>query len=162
MSESLERKIYHKRLLPHQKAWLLAHPHRTEEWLRERSKDGFDIHHLDGDHDNNDPDNLVLIECADHMRIHNSAGNFLRIPTVRCVHSGTQKTRPLPDCAAPESSQKASYDLHRSGLGWMAVGRQLGVSRDVARGLARRHAKRAGLEWPTLPVNWQIPARGAL
>ena len=32
--------------------------------------EGFDVHHIDGDHDNNDPDNLVLIEHADHFRLH--------------------------------------------------------------------------------------------
>lgn len=38
--------------------------------MRERMADGFDIHHLDGNHDNNDPANLVLIEHTDHMALH--------------------------------------------------------------------------------------------
>lgn len=54
----------------HHKAWLQAHPHRTVEWLRERIREGFDIHHLDGDYTNNDPDNLVLIEHTDHLMLH--------------------------------------------------------------------------------------------
>jgi hypothetical protein len=33
-------------------------------------RDGFDVHHLDGDHANNEPANLVLIEHTDHMAIH--------------------------------------------------------------------------------------------
>ena len=52
------------------KAWLAAHPERSEAWLRECFRDGFDVHHLDGNHQNNDPANLVLIEHVDHMRIH--------------------------------------------------------------------------------------------
>lgn len=32
--------------------------------------EGFDVHHLDGDHENNDPANLVLIEHTDHMMMH--------------------------------------------------------------------------------------------
>jgi hypothetical protein len=51
-------------------AWLGAHPNRTDDWLKARIKDGFDVHHLDGDHDNNDPANLVLIEHSDHMMLH--------------------------------------------------------------------------------------------
>ncbi len=51
-------------------AWLSEHPHRSEEWLKARLKDGFDVHHLDGDHKNSDPANLVLIEHADHMMLH--------------------------------------------------------------------------------------------
>jgi hypothetical protein len=55
----------------HHKAWLEAHPERTARWLREMLRDGFSIHHLDGNHGNNDPDNLVLIENTDHALIHN-------------------------------------------------------------------------------------------
>jgi len=54
----------------HQRAWLKANPHRAASWLREKLADGFDIHHLDGNHDNNDPLNLLLVEVVDHMRLH--------------------------------------------------------------------------------------------
>lgn len=50
--------------------WLEAHPERTAIWLQERLDDGFDVHHLDGDRENNDPGNLVLIECRDHQMLH--------------------------------------------------------------------------------------------
>lgn len=65
MANKLE--IYHH-------IWLECHPHRSENWLIERLKDGFDIHHLDGNHDNNDPKNLALIEHTDHMMIHGMSG----------------------------------------------------------------------------------------
>lgn len=61
----------------HHKAWLSAHPNRSEQWLFERLRDGFDIHHVDGNHANNDPLNLVLIEAHDHMRLH-GAKSLLR------------------------------------------------------------------------------------
>lgn len=32
--------------------------------------EGFDVHHIDGNHENNDPQNLVLIEHTDHMMLH--------------------------------------------------------------------------------------------
>ena len=51
-------------------AWLSAHSHRTKQWLRERLRDGFDVHHLDGNHGNDDPANLVLIEHTDHWMMH--------------------------------------------------------------------------------------------
>jgi hypothetical protein len=57
-------------LQPYHYVWLAAHEHRTEAWLRKRMQDGFDIHHLDGNHGNNDPLNLVLIETTDHMMLH--------------------------------------------------------------------------------------------
>jgi hypothetical protein len=57
-------------LKPYHVAWLSVHPDRSEEWLETRLSEGFDIHHLDGDHGNNDPTNLVLIEHGDHMMLH--------------------------------------------------------------------------------------------
>jgi hypothetical protein len=51
-------------------AWLAAHPDRSEDWLKARLYEGFDIHHMDGNHENNAIDNLVLIEHTDHMRLH--------------------------------------------------------------------------------------------
>lgn len=50
--------------------WLQKHPDRTEAWLRERLKDGFHIHHVDNNHGNDDPDNIVMIEGRDHMILH--------------------------------------------------------------------------------------------
>lgn len=55
---------------PHHEAWLTAHPERTADWLREKIREGFDVHHMDGNRDNNEPGNLVLIDHIDHMRLH--------------------------------------------------------------------------------------------
>jgi hypothetical protein len=53
----------------HHKAWLQAHPERTEDWLRERLADGFEVHHVDGNGDNDHPLNLALVEGRDHVRV---------------------------------------------------------------------------------------------
>lgn len=63
----------------HHVAWLAAHPERSQQWLEERMRDGFDVHHLNGNHDDNDPLNIVLIECGDHMMLHNGAKRFSRV-----------------------------------------------------------------------------------
>jgi hypothetical protein len=55
--------------LAHQ-VWLQHHPSRDVEWLKNMFADGFHVHHIDGDAENNDIDNLVLIDGADHMRLH--------------------------------------------------------------------------------------------
>lgn len=54
----------------HHKAWLEAHPTRTAMWLVWMIAEGFQVHHVDGNHQNNDPKNLVLIEGVDHHRLH--------------------------------------------------------------------------------------------
>ncbi len=58
-----------KRSLEHA-AWLKAHPERSEAWLAERIRDGFCVHHCDGDPENDDPSNVVLIESRDHHLLH--------------------------------------------------------------------------------------------
>ena len=53
-------------------AWLSKHPDRTKAWLKRKQKEGFDLHHIDEDRSNNNPDNIILIEHRDHMSLHNS------------------------------------------------------------------------------------------
>lgn len=45
---------------------------------------GYVIHHKDGNHENNVPENLVLINKSTHSLIHRYFGNVL----IRCLHSG--------------------------------------------------------------------------
>lgn len=37
----------------------------------------FDIHHIDGNHDNNDPKNLIALSINDHYSVHYKQGDFV-------------------------------------------------------------------------------------
>ena len=63
MAENSHFKIYHW-------IWLEAHPDKTAKWLAGMMRTGFDIHHLDHDHTNNEPGNLILVEHCDHFMLH--------------------------------------------------------------------------------------------
>jgi len=95
-------------------AWLTAHPNRTREWLEERLRDGFDIHHIDGNHSNDDPSNLVLIEHRDHMMLHGG----------RTMGRLNGRGRP-PDNLRRD---RARY-LHERGIKISEIARVVGVSR---------------------------------
>lgn len=71
-----ERRMAFPKISPHHQAWLDAHPHRTATWLRSMVADGFDVHHVDGNRENNDSTNLVLIERRDHSLLHYGHRNF--------------------------------------------------------------------------------------
>lgn len=58
------------RLYRYHEVWLEAHPYVDAEWLRAKLKDGFHVHHCDGDRNNDNPDNLLLIFGPDHSRLH--------------------------------------------------------------------------------------------
>ena len=64
---------------PYHLAWLSKHPERSEQWLCERMADGFHVHHLDGNHANDDPANLVLMEGRDHMALHGMTVSGVRV-----------------------------------------------------------------------------------
>ena len=81
-------------MLPHHAAWLSAHPERSAEWLAERVAEGFHVHHVDGDHDNNDQLNLVLIESGDHMMLHNGSSRLLWKPAAARSKNGGRKKNP--------------------------------------------------------------------
>lgn len=67
-------------------AWLSAHPARSAEWLSAMLADGFDVHHIDGDHSNDATTNLALIETQDHaLNIHQLP--FTRSAAIRALRA---------------------------------------------------------------------------
>lgn len=50
--------------------WLRAHPYVNATWLDDKIKEGFNLHHVDGNRQNNTADNLLLIFGPDHHRLH--------------------------------------------------------------------------------------------
>lgn len=73
--------------------WLAGRPDRSEEWLKAKLSEGFDIHHIDGDHWNDAPENLVLIEHVDHMRLHGMKGSLGRLKPRRKSRDGSIEGR---------------------------------------------------------------------
>jgi hypothetical protein len=74
------------------KVWLASHPDRNEGWLRDRIAEGFDVHHLDGDHSNDDPSNLALIEATDHnTKVH--ALPFTRLKAAEALRERSKRIR---------------------------------------------------------------------
>lgn len=124
------------------RVWLAAHPERTESWLLDRLKDGFDIHHIDGDHSNNTVGNLVLIECSDHLMLHGANRKMSRI--IR-VHQTALSAERLAE------GEKA-YRLYSPHSGWVGVAIAMGVTRHngthAVMASARRFAKATGAKWP--------------
>ena len=115
------------------KAWLSAHADRTEKWLCQQLADGFDVHHIDGDRANNAPFNLVLIERADHTRLHRRSTNLLRS---------------LPDptparLARVEAEGGSAYRARANSGGWA------GQARSSVR-WARMYADLHQLAWPPI------------
>ena len=50
--------------------------YRYYKWLYEQHNgpipDGYDVHHIDGNHYNNDLDNLQVVSRSEHMHLHKS------------------------------------------------------------------------------------------
>ena len=52
--------------------------------------DEFHVHHADGNHRNNDPDNLEVLTVADHIRLHNPGHKFRVYPAEAAVKKLTK------------------------------------------------------------------------
>ncbi len=121
---------------PHHRAWLLAHPERSLQWLDAHIEDGFEIHHRDRDHENNDPANLVLIEATDHRRLHgqsligapyNTSGRKIDVRMGELAYHGRVMTNE----------------------GWAFIAERLGkLSPQRAERAAAHYAFLANLPWP--------------
>ena len=87
---------------------------------------------MDGDHDNNDPDNLVLIWGPDHADL----------------HSGPPRSHDRPwkseeDIAQEkETAGQQAYELRLQQIAWG----QMGIPNALL--VAKFYAKKNGLEWP--------------
>ena len=107
-------------LAKHHEAWLIAHPERSAQWFRRVIADGFDVHHLDGDHDNNDPSNLALIEYTDHQAVIHGHKVLRRLI----------KPVPLSNIKRCADIAEDAYDLYSVGdKTWAQIADDFGVER---------------------------------
>lgn len=109
--------------LPHHASWLVAHPDRDAAWLVAVLADGFDIHHLDGNHANDDPANLVLIESEDHARLHGSDG-LRRRPRKELQRVGIDKARAegkYKGRAADNERNAGIAGMLKMGVSWTSI-----------------------------------------
>lgn len=113
----------------HHLAWLSKHADRNAAWLQQALEAGFDVHHLDGDRSNNDPDNLVLIERRDHAVMHGFSERFVRdLNPVGGVRGARKKTL---------ARGQAAVAWRKKGLTWREVGQKLGCSHVAAMNAAK-------------------------
>lgn len=114
-------------------SWLSAHPNRSAAWLSQRLADGFDVHHVDRNHSNDDPGNLVLIECGDHFML----------------HSGVRTSRLNLSPRKPAVNGMEAYELFRnSDLTWAHIAVKLKATTGVIMHAAKRVAATHALPWP--------------
>lgn len=128
-------------------AWLANHPDRSERWLRNMLADGFQVHHIDGDHSNDEPSNLALIEGQDHLRLHELDG--------LAVWLKRKLERRLASLSDDDALGRWCYELRSRPMLWRDVYRiveGLEPPRSghcpTVRKAAQRHADRHDKPWP--------------
>ena len=96
----------------------------------DRIDDGFDVHHMDGDPNNDSPDNLVLIETSDHT----------------CV---VHRLKMIRKIGAPRGRRPSNALVVDDGhVGERDVARVFGISGRLALQAGRRHAIATEQPWP--------------
>lgn len=148
----------------HHEAWLSAHPRRSKEWLSAMLADGFNVHHLDGDHGNNDPANLILIDSVDHMRLHNRSLKPLYRVGKRWVDEeemAADKRRRM-DVGAKAYAKKQATGRKWEWIAAEVSGAGSGISGTAVAGMAKEHAIANGKPWPLRHEVGKAPWRSGL
>jgi len=76
-----------QRFEAYHRVWLACHPEKDEAWLRARLREGFQVHHVDGEHGNDAAGNLMLVYWKDHFRYHNGLRRIGEKPQTRTEES---------------------------------------------------------------------------
>lgn len=85
--------------------------------MRDRLRDGFDVHHIDGDSRNDKDSNLVLIEASDHMMLHFVGRQLSRVRSNLVPRSERPTLAPKPDKAERDYvSEKTLRRRQRMGI----------------------------------------------
>lgn len=138
-------------LKPHHAAWLSRHPHRSSEWLTNALRDGFDVHHLDGNAENNSPDNLLLIEASDHTQI---LHGLMLVRAIGCV-PGRRK----PSIGERKLERgRIAYEARRDHRWpWLECSGRAGCTPNQAERWAKAYALANNLPWPLAPAERHWP-----
>ncbi len=128
-------------LQKYHKVWLEGHPEYDEWWLSQALAAGFDIHHLDEDHDNDDFGNLILVEKRDHSKLHG-----------KMSASAIESRNRWENARERISIGEKAYTIRvEEGYTWTKIGEMLGYSAysgTRATTLAAYYAKHNKKEWP--------------
>ena len=139
----------------HHLAWLKAHPERTAAWLGQAFEQGFEVHHLDENHDNDHPENLVLIEHTDHFKIHHNwetteNSGVRKAPIGHWLSSEELEARIAGKLAKGEKAYRLKVEAPEKT--WKQIGFEIGydgkrvVMKTIA--IAKQWALYHGKKWP--------------
>lgn len=129
-----------------------------EEYNKQKLPSDMEIHHIDGNHENNDPKNLLAVTILEHYNIHKSQGDHGACQAILIRMHQYNKTI-LSDLA--KKSQKKLWEENKHNFQKMSKKRRTEISKNVGYktlelgiGIhainadpqkARKNAQRAGL-----------------
>jgi DNA-binding NarL/FixJ family response regulator len=87
------------------------------------------VHHIDGNKQNNHPDNIEVMSLSEHSRLH-QLGRHMK-PDTRKKLSMAFKGKPnYPRRKLTDKQALSVFDLRNKGLTFRQIGKQLGISHD--------------------------------
>jgi len=129
-----------------------------EEYNNLKIPEGYEIHHIDGNHFNDDPTNLQLVTIQEHLEIHKKQNDWGAVQAILLRINGASKEE-IKNAAS--LSQKKIYDSGNHNFQKMSKERRSEISTQAAYKtvknkvgihainadpiLARKNAQRAGL-----------------
>jgi hypothetical protein len=82
-----------------------------EKYNDEKLQNGYEIHHIDGNHQNNDPENLKAVTVEEHLQIHKDQNDYGAIQAILIRMNRSEEENVL----LRESASKHQSELWQNG-----------------------------------------------
>jgi hypothetical protein len=84
-----------------------------EEYNGQKLPEGKEIHHIDGNHDNNDPNNLLVVTIEQHLEIHQKQKDYGAVQAILMrMNRSESDTKMLIECASKHQKKLLSEGRH--------------------------------------------------
>lgn len=145
-----------------------------EDYNGQKLPQNMEIHHIDGNHDNNDPNNLLAVTIEQHLEIHQKQNDYGAVQAILMrMNRSEEEVKLLAECASKHQKKLLSEGRHNFQLmteekrreistkvGNLTKEKKIGLHRINADPiLSKQNASKAGVKSREKKAGWHDPLK---